>query len=283
MYKLIRYQIKWVIINPKFYISILAGVLGYAFDAIKLVKFSMYLDEPLNIFEAYIYSSSNHVTTTIAFLAFVFFISDVPYNISDDTFTLLRLPKKQWINSKIIFVMLCSVIYYVILILLSMCLIAPFSYIGDIWSTPFGVMSYTNPMLSHDLFNVSFYAPHVIYSNSPIQAFSLSLLLNIIYSCDIALIMMLFNIIIRKNTGIISAYLLHAFGYLPLLVISYEKPFSLFAHSLLAEHSFHNLYDLAEMATVFESIIIFVVIGLIITGLLNYTSKTKFIMDRYNT
>lgn len=182
MLKIAMRQFGWLLINPKLYIAGILSMIGYVYDAIGLIRFSLFMNEPLNLWEPFLYASTNHISLTVTTLALIFLFSDMPYNVSDDTFAILRLSKGRWIMGKILFMVACCFLFHCGLFFLSACVSVPFSYVENVWSDPIYFMSFKNPILASENFHVYFYAPNIIVNLLPFGASLFSLFLNISYS-----------------------------------------------------------------------------------------------------
>lgn len=232
-------QLRWTALKPEFAICVIIGVMGYIFDLIRYVKFSLYLGEPLNILEPFIASSSNYVTVTISVFALLFLLSNLPYNAADDNFTLLRMSRVRWLCSKIIYLLSACALFYLMIAALTILAAAPFSFVLNVWSIPVEIMCVKDPLLSVELFGVSYAAPNVASSLSPLAAFLHSYVLVTLYCAVLCMLLLCLKLFIHHQYISLSiVYFIHALGYLPMLIIMGPRPFSLFALGLLTYHSF---------------------------------------------
>ncbi len=238
MFRMAIRQLQWTVLKPEFYVCVIVGIIGYVFDLFLYIRFSLYLGEPINIIEPFIAFSSNYVTVTISTFAVLFLLSDLPYNAADDSFVLMRTTPRKWLLGKIIYLVMISLTFYFAVAIVTMLLSAPFAFAADIWSRPAEIMSFDNPMLSANLFRVTFYAPGILSNMTPIQAGLHSYLLVTLYSVMLGSIMLLLKILIPKQyVGLCAVYVIHALGYLPMLVIMGKRPFTIFGNALLSYHS----------------------------------------------
>lgn len=238
MFRIAVRQLQWTILKPEFYVCVMVGVMGYVFNTILFIRFSLYLGEPINILEPFIAFSSNYVPVTISTLALLFLLSDLPYNAADDSFVLMRTTPRKWLLGKIIYLVMVCLVFYLAVAAATMLLSAPFAFLANIWSRTAEVMSFDNPMLSVNLYRVMFHAPHILSGLTPIQAAIHSYLLVTLYSVTLGSVMLLLKILIAKQyVGLCAVYIIHALGYLPMLVIMGIRPFTLFGNALLAYHN----------------------------------------------
>lgn len=239
MFRTAARQLRWTVLKPEFSICVIIGVIGYFFDLVRYVKFSLYLGKPLNILEPFIASSSNYVTVTISVFALLFLLSDLPYNAADDNFALLRMSRRRWLCSKIIYMLSACALYYLAIAALTIIAAAPFSFALNVWSVPVETMCVKDPYLSVNLFGVSYYAPNVAANLSPIGAFLHSYALVMLYSAALCMILLSLKLLIHHQyISLSTVYFIHALGYLPMLVIMGPRPFSLFSLALLTYHNF---------------------------------------------
>jgi hypothetical protein len=239
MFRIAVRQLQWTVLKPEFFVCVTVGVIGYVFNLFLYIRFSLYLGEPINIIEPFIAFSSNYVTVTISTFALLFLLSDLPYNAADDSFVLLRTTPRKWLMGKIIYLVMVCLAFYFAVAAVTVLLSAPFGFAKDVWSRTAEIMSFDDPMLSADLYMVSFYAPGILSNMTPIQAGLHSYLLVTLYSVTLGSIMMLLKILVSKQyVGLCTVYVIHALGYLPMLVIIGYRPFTLFGNALLSYHSF---------------------------------------------
>lgn len=253
-------QLRWTVLKPEFSVCVIIGAMGYIFDLIRYVKFSVYLGEPLNVFEPFIASSSNYVTVTISVFALLFLLSDLPYNAADDNFTLLRMSRRRWLCSKIIYMLSACALYYLAIAALTFIAAAPFAFVSNAWSAPVEMMCFKDPYLSADLFGVSYYAPGVVTHLSPIRALLHSYALVTLYSAALCMLLLSLKLLIyHQYISLAAVYVIHGLGYLPMLVLMGPRPFSLFAEALLTYHNF-NAENAIASQTIGRSYIIFAAI-----------------------
>lgn len=237
MFRIAVRQLRWTVLKPEFYVCVAVGVIGYVFDIILYIRFSLYLGEPINVLEPFIAFSSNYVTVTISTFALLFLLSDLPYNAADDTFVLMRTTPRRWLGGKIIFLIMICFAFYMAVTVVTMLLSAPFGFAANIWSRPAEIMSFDDPMLSAKLYMVTFYAPNILSQFAPIQAWFHSYMLVTLYSAALGSVMLTLKILIPKQyVGLCVVYVIHALGYLPMLIIIGIRPFSLFGNALLRYH-----------------------------------------------
>lgn len=277
MFKIITRQIEWLFSNPKFYIAILLGSLGCIFDAVKLVKYSEYLMQPLSIFDAFIYSSSDKFSMTMCFLGVIFLLSDIPFCGEFEVYTLLRISKRKWIFGKLGYVVLSCILYYSIIILIGMIIIAPNAFAANVWSDPLYTMAITNEKNADNLFNLYFSYPNLLFSLKPVSSLLVSISFTILYSCCMGIVLLILNMKIKKSLGLAIVVLIHAVNYVILLRFFQYFGLSLFGNSLLGEHNFNNKFDIPNHTTILQSYLIFLGITLLLVILsVNSVKKYEF-------
>lgn len=260
MFKIAFRQVQWTVLKPEFVISILVGTMGYVFDLVQYVKFSLYIGAPLNILEPFIASSSNYVTVTISVFSLLFLLSDIPFSAADDNYVLLRISRRKWLCGKIIYIVSSCAVYYFAIAVLTIIAAIPFSFLDNIWSEPIEIMCFNDPFLSVNLFGVSYYAPNVVSALPPVEAAFASYTLITLYSITLCMILLVLKILLRHQYVCLSiVYIIHALGYLPMLVVVGYRRFSMFASALLSYHDFNNEAAIENIQSLNESYIMFLV------------------------
>lgn len=271
----LRY-LKWLLINPKFYISISLSLLGFFNDAICLLKFSEYLNEPMNLFDAFIYSSSSKFTMTLCLLGLIFILSDIPIIEHKEIYTIMRISKKKWIISKVTYIISTSFIYLLIMMILPMLLILKNSFFSNLWSEIMYTMAIKNPNLSLDLFKINFPYSNILIQFKPMSVMIISFCLAFLYLVCSSIILLYLNIVLRKSLGFIIVVSMHFISYYIMIRIVKISYLSLFGNSLFIEHFATS--QLKNYPTFTFSFLFFSFLIVLFILLLNKTiRKTDFI------
>ncbi len=134
-------------------------------------------------------------------------------------------------------------------------------------SEPAITMSFDNPMLSGDLYGISFYAPGVLTYLIPTKAALHSFTLLTLYSISLCMIMLALKLLLsHQYISLAIVYVIHALGYLPLLIIMGSRPFTLFGNALLKNHRFSDNNGSLAVPTLSISYTLFV--GIILAALI---------------
>ena len=179
---------------------ILAVAAVYEFSH-SLSDMAKYYSIPANGFSiSFLFTSLNSVF--IIFLGVFILFSDLPFKDNQQMFLISRSGKRTWIFSQIIYVILVSLMYF-LFIFVCYC-IALFPHIGfdaDNWGKIIKTISATDAAIRFDLmFNLK---PSVLSDFSPLEAFVYSFGTAFAVSVIIGLVVLLFNLTLKRNVGII--------------------------------------------------------------------------------
>ena len=149
---------------------------------------------------SFLFTSLNQVF--IIFLGVFILFSDLPFKDNQQMFLISRSGKRTWIFSQIFYVILVSLMYF-LFIFICYC-IALFPHIGfsvDSWGKIIKTISATDAMSK---FNVHFKPTSNVLSDfSPLAAFVYSLGTAFAISVILGLIVLLFNLTVKHNVGVI--------------------------------------------------------------------------------
>jgi len=189
---------------------ILLGIDGYPY-----LKFASFVRSDVQALELFVLCGSTGYAFLALFLGNLLLMSNAPFVSETTTYEMLRMGKKRWIDSKIIYIVMGSVIYSLVLILASVvfsCLKGTVSFRNE-WSYAMQELAFKQPSYAITSFRIAFSERAFVSAVNPYLAALLTVVCNSAYSILICLFMMTVNLFSTHNFGWIVAGVMHIMGY----------------------------------------------------------------------
>lgn len=265
MFKICAHQFKLTLSSPRTYIALFLGCVIQIMSAIPLLEFSTALGRPLSIFDSFIYFNCDIFTAAAAFLGIVLLVSDIPFSSENETYTLLRVSRRQWVFGKALYLLCACAAYYLIVMAVGMLYIAENAYVGNLWSEPlYFLVKNPNSQLATD-YSMYFPYSHVLLL-TPLWAAAASFGLSVAYSFVMSLFIFWFNLKLPRVISYVFAIMIHVIGYLltaVFLSLFYVK-FSLFGNSLLMYHEIGGYENSKLFTSLPQSFLIYCICGVVL-------------------
>lgn len=265
MFKICAHQFKLTLSSPRTYIALFLGCVIQIISAIPLLEFSTALGRPLCIFDSFIYFNCDIFTAAAAFLGIVLLVSDIPFSSENETYTLLRVSRRQWVLGKALYLLCACAAYYLIVMAVGMLYIAENAYVGNFWSEPlYFLVKNPNSQIATD-YSMYFPYSHVLLL-TPLWAAAASFGLSVAYSFVMSLFIFWFNLKLPRVIGYVFAIMIHVIGYLltaVFLSLFYVK-FSLFGNSLLMYHEIGGYENSKLFTSLPQSFLIYCICGVVL-------------------
>lgn len=220
---------------------VLLCVEGYPF-----LKYAAFVRSDVQAVELFVFCGSNGFAFLALFLGNLLLLSNAPFVSETTTYEMLRMGKKRWIDSKIIYIVLGSVFYSLVLILASVifsCLKGTVSFRNE-WSYAMTELAIKQPTYAIDSFKIAFPEEEFVSAVNPYTAALLTVICNSAYSIIICLVMMTVNLFSTRNFGWIAASVIHILGYAIHINSGLGIPlrYSLFCHGMPANYFKFDYY-----------------------------------------
>lgn len=269
MFKICVHQFKLTLSSPRTYIALFFGCVIQIISAMPLLEFSTALGRPLCIYDSFIYFNCDIFTAAAAFLGMILLVSDIPFSSQNETYTLLRVSRRQWVFGKALYLLLACIAYYFVLMTAGMLYIAENAYVGNFWSEPlYFLVKNPNSQFATD-FSMYFPYSHVLLL-TPLWAAAASFGLSVAYSFVMSLFIFWFNLKLPRVISYAFAIMIHVIGYLltaVFLSLFYVK-FSLFGNSLLMYHEIKGYENSKIFASLPQSFLIYCICGVVLLYLI---------------
>ncbi len=197
-------------------------IMAFAFGFVLLciegypyLKFASFVRSDVQAMELFVLCGSTGYAFLALFLGNLLLMSNAPFVSETTTYEMLRMGKKRWIDSKIIYIVMGSVIYSLVLILASVvfsCLKGTVSFRNE-WSYAMQELAFKQPSYAITSFRIAFSERAFVSAVNPYLAALLTVICNSAYSILICLFMMTVNLFSIHNFGWIAASVVHILGY----------------------------------------------------------------------
>ncbi len=252
--------------NLRVYMAFLFGMAVSSVPVLNYLDFAKALLEPMNAVEPFlvIQTLREHMTTLL--LGLMLLLSDAPFINQRSTYSIIRVSRKSWAVGMILYIVVASFLYYLVMLAFSAGLVFTHAYFGNFWSDAIYSLANMPSVNSSIEFGIYFPFIVIIKSLSPLQAVFHTVCLASIYGAILALVVFALSMRNNRIVGLIAALIVHAAGYIMIseAYINISKA-SLLANALLGYHTFSS--GAASGMTLTYSYVLFGVVAILLAAL----------------
>lgn len=212
VFRLVRRIFQSWATNPRIYVAFLMNALVASVISTRLLGFSQYGGEPINMLEPFIISGSEANIAVFLPLSFFLLLADAPFVTTRTTYEMIRVGREDWVKAQLVYIFASGIVFYLLTALVSGLLVASNAFIANIWSKPLYLLTQGNTT-AIGLFQLGFEYPEFISRLSPIAAWLQVLTLSMLYGIVLGMILFVFNLH-GHALGWILAILVHVIGYI---------------------------------------------------------------------
>lgn len=274
MFKIIKQDIKLLFFSYKFYIGLFIGLVPFLLDAMKLLEYSHIVSEKLHIFDVFIYSTSSKFTMALSFLGLIIAFNDIPFMNNQNMYLIIRMKRKKWVYSKIIYILFGTILYYLIIILITSTFIYSDSYSVNEWSKCMYNFSENANLVPEEL-DIWFPFYNITRELTPYSSTFYALFLSAFYGVTLLYLFYYIGLILGRRVAFFSMIGLHCTSYLMMItkIGASFKQYLPFMNSLLGYHDILGNYNFKNSFTLTDSFIYFLVINIVIVYFINLKAK----------
>lgn len=220
MYKVIRVvsnSVKNWIFTPRIIISFLLGCALYAMPLKRYLDLTRALGEPGNVIEPFIIAGSTPYLYTFSLLGLLLLLSDAPFITDRTSYVIIRISKRKWLLSQLIYIIFASFFYFFFLSIFTLLFGAATSGFRNEWSNPLMLLAKESPQYLVSKFQISFSFPGIVNILKPWSAWLATWTLNSLYGTLLGLCLFVFNIWGKGIWGWACAMLIHIFSYIVIM------------------------------------------------------------------
>lgn len=166
-------------------------------------------ETPLQILEPFIWTYGDASSVMLSSLLLILLFADMPFISQATPYWLIRTKRSVWLAGQIIYVVLTTVIYNVLMVVSLGVIASPFSFVGNVWSKTAAMLGYgggENITVPVSIKTMEISTPY----SCVLAVFGLMLC----YSLLVAVLMLFFNLAFGSMTGVLSAFALNLYGIL---------------------------------------------------------------------
>lgn len=225
--------------KPHYWCSFLLEAVVFGLNGKKLYEYAMFLREPLNIFDIFLYTLSDIYMVILLVLGCLLLFSDMPFLNGMNRYVLLRVGKKEYFRGKFLYILCCSLLYF--LQGFGLCLIYGCSnqICENAWSIPIYELA-KNFKVGNIYFQLQGYPYAILQIMRPLSAFIINVLLVWLYSIILVMMLYGFSLIVRKQIEFIVVIMFHLSG---LLFLMHRNFYFWLSQAMLEYHSFGRLHN----------------------------------------
>ncbi len=182
-------------------------------SAATLSEITAHYNAPINAFSA-AFLLSDKITAFSIFLGVFILFSELPFRDNNQTFLLVRGGKRPWIFGQILYIIVVSLMYFTF-VFVAYCLIlsSHLEFSADSWGKIVNTIAATNVSNTYGL-RLSM-PQNVLSEFLPIEAFGTAFSLAILIAITLGVIILSFNLIVKRNSGlIISGFFIFLYLFL---------------------------------------------------------------------
>lgn len=205
---------KKILINPRFYVVLAIAFIFQFYTFSSCREICKYLGQSISpwVFPFFL-GSPVLITAVFGGLAMLLYC-DAPFANEHTSFVVIRTGRRNWMIGQLLYIVTSSFLYTLFHILCSVLVLLPYITLTVDW----GEVMWTIPKNSEAFYNmgisVSFY-PHeeILAAISPLQAMLVSALLFWLGTMFLGVVILFFNSVVRKTSGLVAAGLLSVLSY----------------------------------------------------------------------
>lgn len=250
--------------------SFLLGFSLVSAPCVNLSRLSILLNAPVQPLEPMILIGSTYNQYVFTLLGLFLLLSNAPFMNDMTIYETLRVGKKRWVTTQILYISISSAIYYVALALFTILLTVLVSATGitfqNVWGSGMKLLATQSPQFAIEKLGLLFPFPEFLDKFSPVSAFFLTAASNILYGAILCLGLFVFNLKGYGSIGWAFMIILHIWGYLVMMngpshFLPYLSPIIL---AMPGYSSFGPPYIPLEasMATLLFIALLFIIYGL---------------------
>ena len=202
--------------NPRIYLGFFfAAVIAYI-PTKSYLDFSIAIKEKINMLEPFIMIGSLRQYMGMIFLALLFFNSNAPFVNESTTYTIVRCNRYNWAFGCVLYIVISTIIFYIIIFIITVVMSAFHGYIVNAWSQPMYILSQTESRSVYYIYGAYFNYYFIPQNMLPISAAIKTFVLLSCYGICITGIMYIINLWFNNFLGTITAVVIHLLGYVML-------------------------------------------------------------------
>lgn len=175
----------------------------------QIISFAVQYETTLQILEPYIWTYGDKTSILLTSLMLILLFADMPFVNQQTPYRLIRTGRMVWLAGQMIYVVLTTVIYNVFLIIVQGITVAPFAFMGNVWSRNAAMLGYGGGEALTIPVSIK-----TMESSTPFQCALTVFLLMLLYTLLIAFLMLFLNLAVGNMAGVLGAFFINLYGYL---------------------------------------------------------------------
>ena len=196
--------------NPRIIITFcLAFVLCFLLSD-KAVQFAEEYNTTMQIVEAFVWTFGDANSILLSSLLLLLLFSDMPFISSGTPFYLLRIDRKTWITGQVIYIIVATAIYLLVILVSTSAVCMRQSFVGDMWSETAAMLGYSG---AGEAIALPVFVK-TLEMSTPYACMLTIFLLMLLYTLLMALIMLVMNLKKGQIWGVVGVFVFSLYGFL---------------------------------------------------------------------
>lgn len=194
--------------NPRIIITFAIGFVLCFLLSDKAIGVTYQYNTTMQIMEAFVWTFGDPTSILLTSLLLIILFADMPFISAGTPFYLVRTTRTVWLTGQIIYIVLATCLYIFFILLATVIISAPQSFIGNMWSETGAVLGYSGAG-SDIALPASVKTMEMSY---PYQCAANVFLLMLMYTLLLAMIMLAINLRKGQFWGVLAVFLFSLFG-----------------------------------------------------------------------
>ncbi|RDU24511.1 hypothetical protein [Anaerosacchariphilus polymeriproducens] len=204
---------------------------------------------------------SDQFLLMLMMLGIVVLFCDAPFFDKTQLFIAVRCGKKVWACGQVIYLFLASIIYFIIIYMMSIIMLLPNIVLENNWGKIWNTLSQTDAVVTAEIYLAFPYK--IIVDYTPVEAVLIVFILGVLVSLFLGLLLFFINIYINKAVSISIAMgfilITTRVAFLP-PIVKYFSPVSWMSLNLISKTAFGNELSVDKVIGILVIMIIILVI-----------------------
>lgn len=190
--------------NPRCYVIAVLGAVWIHYLVSPILTFSQAVDVKVTPW-AFPFTLIDWYPPMVIMLGVVLLFCDAPFMNNSTPYECIRSGKKYWVLGQLLYVVTASLIFVLLLVLVSILCLAPNIDFSSGWGKIYNTLAQTNAGIGQVFIPISY---RIILSYSPLDATLLTALILFLETIFVGLVMFALNMITKRIGGVFAGMLL---------------------------------------------------------------------------
>lgn len=199
--------------NARIWVGYIVGLSVTLLSAYRYIGYTH--DRVYQIFEPYLVTMASVMNILLLLIGYFIILSDAPFINHRSTLALYRTSRGQWFWGMSLYIMVHTVLYYMIPLGISCLYGMRHGYIHNLWSRALRLLSQSPSQEALEYWHLSIpFAGGSLEEIRPVEALVHTVLFLMFYSIILSMLLFVFNLVFNRAVGTLITGLVHVAGYI---------------------------------------------------------------------